>query len=822
MSQIASGIVYPIRLGTAQLQADLSGAESLVAAHVARMNQMSVSIPVTLDLTGFNAAAQQINAQLAAWQSGVNIGIGGAGGIGGGNITGSFNSLAQTSQITNYFQQLTQNISTINNAVNQAANAASTGGGGGFGGGRGLGRVLGAYAFLREGEQILRNEERYSEATYKAHGDPTAIAEAELRHRTDYDSFAFGVGRIGRFVREFGSSDVTSQDLEHEIQDNARADRRITETRRIAERTYSLQSQAEIAATPEGYQREIKQREESLKAENVKIEQDPAVAATRARIEHDRQFAEDQAKARKYDDQGNWQARDAQGNQIVGMSRVDQLRQADIDLANREAKNANDKLDAEVDRQKAAAKSKSDSELADARQKSAYATAEATTREARDSAILSGANPEQADIGARRADDAQKAAKYARELPANEAAARTAADKAATDLAEDSATRRRTQELGSYDLRAATSGRELSGDGRRARLDEQAGEHRLGEESERDTDKRKGMEAADRAEEAEAQDKFNKDEERREAEAVNTIAEIRSRAFQSQLRQAGMAQAAELEQFDEAQTQKIAKLNETINAEQDASQKRRVIAERDAQLDAQKIERMEFVADQARKFASDRAEEAIKLAHIQAEAAQYALHAQGLTWQESQDRFKASWDERIATATRAVQQARPGSPEEAAARADLAALGGDRIAAQHARDRDQYESNRDLKNRTGEIELRAKGKPLTAELKAITDRADKEFREAAAGPGATEKEQREAAARQYLIRQDEAAQLKLEQHEIGQIGPGVGQAVVGSRTDLSGRLSGRNPQEDTLEVSRNIEQILKTISGKLPTVPVAQ
>jgi hypothetical protein len=766
--------------------ADLRAAESAIQSHVARMSTLKINIPVNFVMPGGQFGASNIvNNVLNASTFNTNT------------------SNNTNNAITNYYNTITNNINQINQAANRAANAA--------GAGRGLGRILGAMAFLREGEQILRNEERYNESTYKAHGDPTSIAEAELAHRKDYDQFAFGIGRIGRFIRETGTDQPTSEDIEHEIADSKRSERRISDVREGAERGIRLASEAEIAQTPRGYQREIKEKEAALEAENRKIEQAPDIASRRKQVADDLQFKIDEAKKEKYDDHGDWQAKDAQGNAILGMTKKDQMRDQAIEKAHQEERDASSKIDAEVTKQKADAKAKTDAELKDARDQSAYARDQADIRAKRDAAIIIGANPAAQDIAARRAEDAQKAAKYARELPADEAASRAMADKQATDLAEDEANRKRNEQMGVLALRADTSQRQLAGDTGQSRLDEKAGEHRLAEGAERDFDKRAAMEKANRAEEAVDQDKFDKDEQKREADSQDKIGEIRARGSEARMRMAGQDQQADLTAFDETQTQKIAALDNEIAHEQDAEQKKRLIAQREAQTDAQKIERAEFIAEQVRKLAAEEEQSANRVARIRADAAEYALHAEGKSWQESEARFKDSWDEKIRTAEAARDATKEGSPERRQRQAELDATQAERGEAEKAHAHDQAQEMRDRQSEIDQTELRAKGQNYTARLKGISDKANKEF-EAATGN----------ATKQAQIRRQEAADLREEQYDIRQKGPATGQAVVGSRTDLTGRYSGSDKIENLLKVNQNIETILRYIEGKLPQQSVAQ
>jgi hypothetical protein len=97
-------------------------------------------------------------------------------------------------------------------------NSSDLAGGGGRAGGP-LGLPIGAkgltYAgLIHAGSQVIQNEEAYQRRLAAAGGSLTGIAEAELKHRTDYDHLFFGVGRIGRAIRDLDPSGVSSGEVE--------------------------------------------------------------------------------------------------------------------------------------------------------------------------------------------------------------------------------------------------------------------------------------------------------------------------------------------------------------------------------------------------------------------------------------------------------------------------------------------------------------------------------------------------------------------------------------------------------------------------------
>src|SRR5690348_5818054 len=92
MSATTTGIQYDLRLNAPALDADLAQAEARITSSVTKMNALRVVIPVSLDLSAFNAQAAQVNSTLAGWQNGITIGGAGAGGIGGGGGGGTFNA----------------------------------------------------------------------------------------------------------------------------------------------------------------------------------------------------------------------------------------------------------------------------------------------------------------------------------------------------------------------------------------------------------------------------------------------------------------------------------------------------------------------------------------------------------------------------------------------------------------------------------------------------------------------------------------------------------------------------------------------------------
>lgn len=304
------------------------------------------------------------------------------------------------------------------------------------------------------------------------------------------------------------------------------------------------------------------------------------------------------------------------------------------------------------------------------------------------------------------------------------------------------------------------------------------------------------------------ENKERRDREQQEAESADKITEIKAKASQAQLRQAGQDQQAELAAFDQGQSQIISKLNEEISHEEANEQKRRLIAQREAQIDAQKVERLAFVAEQARKFMAEEESAANHLAATRASAAEYALHAEGKTYEEGEARFKESWDARIRDEQAAVDKTISGSPERRRAEAQLAATQAERGQAEAARNTDEAMDFRQRQSQIGQTTLRSRGQDYTAQLKGIADKAQQEY-DAAAGN----------AGKQALIRQQEKADLEQEQYEIKQK-VATGQAVVGSRTDLTGKYSGADKMEDLLQVNRNIETILKSINGQL--IPKAQ
>jgi hypothetical protein len=128
MSTTTSGITYDLRLNVPALDGDLSQAEARVTASVTRMNALRVVIPVSLDLSAFNAQAAQVNSTIGGWQNGITIG-GAGGGIGGGGGGGSFsatqNNLTAIQNNVTAVQQIQQNFTQINQVAQQAAQAGA-------------------------------------------------------------------------------------------------------------------------------------------------------------------------------------------------------------------------------------------------------------------------------------------------------------------------------------------------------------------------------------------------------------------------------------------------------------------------------------------------------------------------------------------------------------------------------------------------------------------------------------------------------------------------------------------------------------------------
>ncbi|HTK76479.1 MAG TPA: hypothetical protein VL371_14535, partial [Gemmataceae bacterium] len=132
MSATQSGITYDLRLNAPALDADLAQAEARITSSVTKMNALRVVIPVSLDLSAFNAQAAQVNSTLAGWQNGITIGGAGAGGIGGGGGGGgggtfnaTQNNLTAIQNNVTAVQQIQQNFTQINQVAEQAATAAS-------------------------------------------------------------------------------------------------------------------------------------------------------------------------------------------------------------------------------------------------------------------------------------------------------------------------------------------------------------------------------------------------------------------------------------------------------------------------------------------------------------------------------------------------------------------------------------------------------------------------------------------------------------------------------------------------------------------------
>ena len=107
MSATQSGVTYDLRLNAPALDADLGQAEARITSSVQKMNALRVVIPVSLDLSAFNAQAAQVNSTLAGWQNGITVG-----GAGGGNTYNSatLNNLSLTQNNLTAIQQNNQAI----------------------------------------------------------------------------------------------------------------------------------------------------------------------------------------------------------------------------------------------------------------------------------------------------------------------------------------------------------------------------------------------------------------------------------------------------------------------------------------------------------------------------------------------------------------------------------------------------------------------------------------------------------------------------------------------------------------------------------------
>jgi len=129
MSATQSGVTYDLRLNAPALDADLGQAEARITSSVQKMNALRVVIPVSLDLSAFNAQAAQVNSTLAGWQNGITVG-GAGGGIGGGGAGGNFSATQNNLNLTaiqnnlSAVQNIQQNFTQINQVAEEAATAA--------------------------------------------------------------------------------------------------------------------------------------------------------------------------------------------------------------------------------------------------------------------------------------------------------------------------------------------------------------------------------------------------------------------------------------------------------------------------------------------------------------------------------------------------------------------------------------------------------------------------------------------------------------------------------------------------------------------------
>lgn len=157
-----------------------------------------------------------------------------------------------------------------------AGGPSRTGGrGGGGGGGGGLARHFGAFAILRDLEQVANNEEAYQRSLFEAAGSPLATATAELKHRTSYDSFAFGIGRLGRFTREniLPGNGPTTYEIESQLREASRAEKvNDLREREASEARHAQYRVAEAQAGPPGsYQQQQQRIEDQYRAEQDKV-----------------------------------------------------------------------------------------------------------------------------------------------------------------------------------------------------------------------------------------------------------------------------------------------------------------------------------------------------------------------------------------------------------------------------------------------------------------------------------------------------------------------------------------------------------------------
>lgn len=797
MSTVASGITYGIRF----TPPDMRSAESVIVSHVAKMNAMTISIPVGLNLTSFNAQAAQVNAQLAAWQGGISVNVGGAGGVAASpSVTNQ-----STTTISNFYNNVANNINTINNAAAAASRAAGAGGGGHGGGGHGLlggglARHLGPFALLRTGEQILRNEQAYGDQTYAANsiGD---LAKADVTHRGSYDSIAFGVGRYGRAIRELNpfGEETTTRDLERQQVDIGRQDAQIGRMRGGADFAASVARELRISQSGEGYSRSTQTATESSKSEREKIDAEREKRARPIRELYDAKLAE-------FD---NDHSAEAATSQIARQNADERA------VIEKDYRHVMDALTASTDKLKGVVDERTKIEMDRLNRLSDVHRDLSDVSATESRSILGGSSRASSDAIAMRARDAVKAKGYDLTMRPDEAEAAKMEDAARTDLAIMESERREASEYGGLIARAGASRLRQAGDPLSARRYERESRNDYAEAGELGTAKRGLLHAANSAETTEDEQKIQRERESKEMESAARITSIRATAEAQRLANAGQEDEAERVKFSDSWDQRLAHMREALKAAEGDNE---AFARRRAELDAAELARgievEKFLADQARRRYVEVEDAASRLAQIQLQTAEMVFHAQGQFYLADQAAFEAAQKAKIDAATRARDAQVPGSPEFKQKQDQLDATKQEVEAAKKSRDADQ---GRQVKERSFDNAMKEKelaGQKYTAQILEIKHKADKEFGEAAGNP-----------ALQLQIRRGEQDDLLLLQKEIGMKATSQrGDSIQGiGRSDIFGRYGGSpDAGKETLATLKgDISGLLRDIRNKIPGPAIA-
>jgi hypothetical protein len=672
MSATTSGIIYDLRLNAPALDADLGQAEARVTASVTRMNALRVVIPVSLDLSAFNAQAAQVNAQLQQW--GTNQ-IGGPGGAGGGNTySAAFNAYSQTQNnvnltavqnnltaiqqnnqaIANTYTQINQTFTQVNNAAAQAAQSAQ----GTANNLRALHRGLYALAAVAQSAELVGD-------LGKIFSSDTLAQRASAVKETRQDIRAIPI--VGPLALSLGTG----------IGNLANATGNFLKGRAFE--------------SDEGYAERIGEEQEVREAQLKRMARDAAVGRkTEQQLE-------------TYEDRQRRDARPADSVADRHRNEVQDVNQSAADLRKR-------------------------------------------LEDERGGSPLSAADRQRIE-GARFAEVGRLNLNYAVEQ----------------------AEARNQQYSEIAGLRAGNAGRTT--DQRRIEFSE-----RLRREQQAAERESPASEARFRTDIApEKQKQFDRDEllkaEKEKTDSAQRVADITGRTLEIGLRQAGYTYAADVQAYNRAWDDKLAKMQEAVDQERDVDEKRR----RQDELEAARRER---AADQTAYIEQRKRDEESKTLEHESRLAVLRLQTAGQTEAASRAALAKQYDDRIA-------KLGPNDPDRARWEAEKqAALG--------AFDADRSRRAAALGEQNREADLRQRGQGGLATLLGIRAQAEKDLREAEGDP-----------ALQRQIQERERLQVLELQHRAG---AGRAEAISPNRTDPMNRLGDAGEDQ-----SRLLDAIWKTL-----------